>query len=87
LGDERRRLSLLRRLYEQKSPGDRWRPVLERLLGVVAERVDAFGGDSTAVPPSPYEDGNRKLQAGEQWRRELAEGKRKLLCEREAATP
>jgi hypothetical protein len=57
LGDERRRLSLLRWLYAQKSPGDRWRPVLERLLGVVADRVDAFGGDASAVLPSPYEDG------------------------------
>ena len=57
LGDERRRLSLLRWLYEQKLPGDRWRPVLERLLGVVAGRVDAFGGDASAVLPSPYEDG------------------------------
>lgn len=57
LDDERRRLSLLRWLYLQKAPGDRWRPVLERLLGIVAERVDGFGGDSTAVLPSPNEDG------------------------------
>jgi hypothetical protein len=58
LESETRRLSLLRWIYEQMPAGDRWRPVYDRYLGVIADRVDAFGGDSTAVGPSPYEDGS-----------------------------
>lgn len=64
LDDERRRLSLLRWLYLQKRPDDRWRPVLERLIGAVAERVDGFGGDSSAVLPSPHEDGRPETVRG-----------------------
>lgn len=58
LEPERRRLSLLRWIYEQMPATDRWRPVYDRYLGIIADRVDAFGGDSSTVLPSPYEDGS-----------------------------
>ena len=58
LEPEQRRLSLLRWIYEQMPAADRWRPVYDRYLGVIADRVDAFGGDSSTVLPSPYEDGS-----------------------------
>ncbi|MGH9928393.1 MAG: galactose oxidase-like domain-containing protein [Pyrinomonadaceae bacterium] len=58
LARETQRLSLLRWIYQGMPTLDRWRPVFDRYLGVVADRVDAFGGDSTTVQPSPNEDGS-----------------------------
>ena len=55
---ERQRLSLLRWIHQQMPALDRWRPVYDRYLGVIADRYDAFGGDSTKVIPSPHEDGS-----------------------------
>ena len=58
LDGEIRRLSLLRWIFQGMSPSDRWRPVFERYLGAIADRVDELGGDSTTVNPSPHEDGS-----------------------------
>lgn len=58
LDPERRRLSLLRWIYQQMPALDRWHLVYDRYLREIAGRVDAFGGDSTKVIPSPYEDGS-----------------------------
>lgn len=58
LDAEKRRLSLLRWIQLQMPAADRWRPVFERYLGIIADRVDGLGGDASAVTPSPYEDGS-----------------------------
>lgn len=58
LDGERRRLSLLRWIQLQMPVSDRWRPVYDRYLGLIARRVDDLGGDASAVAPSPYEDGS-----------------------------
>lgn len=58
LDAERRRLSLLRWIQLQMPAADRWRPVFDRYLKVIADRVDGLGGDASAVNPSPYEDGS-----------------------------
>ena len=34
------------------SPGNRWRPVLERYIQYCSARYDGVGGDSSQVPPS-----------------------------------
>ncbi len=36
-------------------PADnRWRPIFDRYLGEMGERIRAFGGDPEKIPPSPY---------------------------------
>ena len=39
--------------FENLAPASRWYPVLERYLGYLAERVNAFGGNAGAIQPSP----------------------------------
>ncbi len=46
--------------------GDRWYQVFQRYLGVVAGRVDALGGDSTRIGPSPSGDWRAALRC-EAW--------------------
>lgn len=36
------------------APANRWRPVLERYIGLLSARVDGLGGDASAIPPSFY---------------------------------
>ena len=33
-------------------PTNRWRPVLERYIGLIADRVDGLGGHAGNIPPS-----------------------------------
>lgn len=58
LAPERRRLSLLRFLFEAKAPDDPWRAVLGRYVAEAAARVKGYGGDPDKVTASP--DGNGK---------------------------
>lgn len=58
LAGEQRRLSLLRWIDLQMPAADRWKPVFERYLKAIGDRVDGLGGDAKAVVPSPYEDGS-----------------------------
>lgn len=51
---EQRHLSVLRWIAEAIPIESRWHPVFERYIDVIGQRVRAFGGDPTHVPPSPY---------------------------------
>ena len=46
-------LATMRWVAQSKPPGDRWRPVLDRFLAQLAERVEGFGGDPSKIKPSP----------------------------------
>jgi hypothetical protein len=56
LDSEESLLSVMRWIKEQKAPGDRWAPVLDRYVLQIAERVQGFGGDPQKIPPSPTGD-------------------------------
>jgi hypothetical protein len=45
-------LAILKARLEVLPKTDRWYPVLLRFIGQVAGRVDATGGDASAIPPS-----------------------------------
>jgi hypothetical protein len=53
LAPEQRLLSNLRWIERAIPAGDRWYAAFRRYVGQVAARVDALGGDSTQVTPSP----------------------------------
>ena len=53
LRPEENTLAIMKWRLGQMSPGNRWRPVLERYLSYIAARVDGLGGDSTSIQPSP----------------------------------
>lgn len=53
-----RQLSFMGHLVGTLAGGDRWRPLLERLVQHLGSRVDALGGDSRTVEPNP--DGSGK---------------------------
>lgn len=53
LGSEESLLSIMRWVREQKTPGDRWSPVLDRYVAQIADRVQGFGGDPDKILPSP----------------------------------
>jgi hypothetical protein len=59
LPDEVRLLSTLRWIERAIPAGDRWRPVFLKYVDQVAARVDALGGDSPKVAPSPAGDWQR----------------------------
>jgi hypothetical protein len=46
-------LAVLRHIGQAIPAGDRWRPVFDRYLGGLADRVRAFGGDPDEAIPSP----------------------------------
>lgn len=52
VGPEETTLAILRWRLEHMDPAYRWYPVLQRLVGDVAVRVDGFGGDADSVVPS-----------------------------------
>jgi hypothetical protein len=56
-GSETRKLSVLRHIQRRLEPEDPWRAVFNRYLGLVADRVDGFGGNATRVEPSPTGSG------------------------------
>jgi hypothetical protein len=45
-------LAIFRARLAAMSVTNRWRPVLERYLGLLEARVDGLGGDANAIPPS-----------------------------------
>jgi hypothetical protein len=50
---EENTLAIMRWRLGQRTPADRWYPVLERYIEVIAARVDGLGGDSGSILPSP----------------------------------
>lgn len=48
-----RQLSFMGHLAGTLAPGDRWRPLIERLVQHLASKVDALGGRSRDVEPNP----------------------------------
>ena len=54
---EERQLSVLRWIGEAIPATDRWSPVFQRYLEVIAGRVTSFGGDPAQILPSPLGDG------------------------------
>jgi hypothetical protein len=61
LGREERNLGVLRYIAEAITPANRWDPVFQRYLPLVAGRVTALGGDPSTILPSPsgLGDGHR----------------------------
>jgi Pro-kumamolisin, activation domain len=53
LDSEESLLSIMRWVRQEKVPGDRWSPVLDRYVAQIAQRVEGFGGDPDKIPPSP----------------------------------
>jgi len=53
LAPEERLLGVLKWIGRSIPDGNRWSPVFERYVGVVADRVRALGGDPDAIKPSP----------------------------------
>jgi hypothetical protein len=53
LGREERNLGVLRFIAEAITTANRWHPIFERYLPLVAGRVTALGGDPSKIPPSP----------------------------------
>lgn len=49
--------AVMRWIADRHPAEDRWRPVLDRYLGVLAGRVRGFGGDPDAIKPSPSGSG------------------------------
>ncbi len=45
-------LAILKARLEARPKTDRWYPVLLRYVDQIAGRVDALGGDASAIPPS-----------------------------------
>jgi hypothetical protein len=62
LEPEARLLSNLRWIQRSIPENNRWNPVFKRYVGHVAARVDAFGGKSNKVLPSPSGDWRSELK-------------------------
>lgn len=60
---EIRKLSVLRHIALSIPAGDHWRPIFDRYLGQIGDRVKALGGDPDGVAPSP--DGTGKPDKAE----------------------
>lgn len=50
---EENTLAIIRWRLQQTPPANRWYPVIERYISLIAARVDGLGGDSGSVLPSP----------------------------------
>jgi hypothetical protein len=57
---EIRKLSVLRHIGESIPASNRWRPVWDRYLDEIADRVDGLGGNPDEVEPSPTGEGRPK---------------------------
>jgi hypothetical protein len=53
---EERDLAVLKWIRESISPESRWHPVFDRFVDAIGIRVKVFGGDPSAVEPSPEGD-------------------------------
>jgi hypothetical protein len=58
---EERAYSVLRWIQETIPGHDRWRPVFERYVGTIGDRVKALGGDPGHIRPSPDGSGVKPL--------------------------
>lgn len=63
LPTEIRKLSVLRHIAQAIPTGDHWRPIFDRYLDQIGDRVKALGGDPDDVFPSP--DGTGKPDGAE----------------------
>lgn len=54
---ESERLSILRYIAQGIPQTDRWYPIFRRYLGLIADRVEGFGGDPTTIHPHPNGEG------------------------------
>jgi hypothetical protein len=52
LPEEKRRLAVLRHIASKLKPVNRWYPIFQRYLGLVADRVRGLGADPDTVEPS-----------------------------------
>ncbi len=52
LRPEENTLAILKWRLENMAPSNRWYPVLQRLVGIIAGRVHGLGGDPNQIPPS-----------------------------------
>ncbi len=52
LTGEETTLAILKARLKAMSATNRWRPVLERYIGLISARVDGLGGHASDVPPS-----------------------------------
>ncbi len=57
LAEDERTLAVMRHIAQAIPVGDRWYTIFERLIGQIADRVRAFGGDPDKVLPSPDDSG------------------------------
>jgi len=62
--EDRDKLALLRHLFRSRPAGDHWRPIFERWASMTAARLEAFGVDTSAIPPSPYGAPRKKKGCG-----------------------
>jgi hypothetical protein len=53
LGPEESKLAILKWRLSRMAPGNRWYPVLKRLVGIIWERVKGLGGNPIIIPGSP----------------------------------
>jgi hypothetical protein len=50
---EENTLAIMKWRLLQLAPSDRWRPVMQRYVAMLTDRVAGLGGDPSEVPPSP----------------------------------
>lgn len=55
-------LAIFKARLKAMTPTNRWRPVLERYIGLISARVDGLGGNANAISPSflGYPQGKRE---------------------------
>lgn len=62
---EENTLAIFKARLKAMSPTNRWRPVIERYIGLLSARVDGLGGDANEIPPSFLGNLPGKLGKGE----------------------
>lgn len=67
LPTEQRLLSVLRWIEQTIPAASSWRPVFYRYVGLIAGRVDGFGGDAAAIVASPAGEWKDKKAAACAW--------------------
>ena len=64
LPEEIRKLAVLRHIASKMADTNKWWPIFERWLGIVADRVRGLGGDPDSVEPSSTGNPPRKRPGG-----------------------
>jgi hypothetical protein len=57
---EENTLAIFKARLKAMPPTNRWRPVIERYIGLLSARVDGLGGNASDIPPSFLGHGHRK---------------------------